>query len=426
MVPILSVFICVHLWLQTLMSSKLRIIVGGMVGQFPLGGVAWDYFHYVLGLAELGHEVYYHEDTWVWPYDPVKGYPSDDASYTVKFIDDFFKNHAPHLRENWHYCLLHDKHYGMTGEKFDEIARSADLFINVSGACFFPDNLNPKCIKVWMDTDPGYNQIRLAERPAWAENIDRWIAQVRAHDVHLTYAENIFAPPPDCLLPRLDLKWVPTRCVVTLPNWADVKARPIAATAPYTTVMSWDYFPGKLELNGIEYHGKPPEYERFRTLPARAKAAGLDINLSLAVGGHKTPTDQIRADGWGLIDARTATLTPESYKDFIACSGGEWSVAKNVFVHLRTGWFSCRTACYLAAGRPAVVQETGWSRYVPSGHGVIAFSTIEEALNGLQKVTENPLHHREAAYAIARDHLSPRAVLVPMLENIFSAARHSS
>jgi hypothetical protein len=382
-----------------------------MVGQFPLGGVAWDYFHYVLGLHQLGHEVYYHEDTWVWPYDPKLGYPTDDPGYTVGFIREFFERYAPELSGRWHYCLLHDKHFGMSKEAFDEVARTADLFINVSGACFFPDELSPRCRKVWMDTDPGYNQIRLAVKPAWAENIDRWIAQVRAHDRHLTYAENIWAE--DCLLPRLDIQWIPTRPIATLPEWRAVKETPPPADAAYTTVMSWDYFAGKLEYNGVEYHGKPPEYERFRGLPSRSP-----VKLSLAVGGHKTPTEQIKADGWGLIDARAATLTPGSYQEFIARSAGEWSIAKNVFVHMRTGWFSCRTACYLAAGRPAVVQDTLWSKYVPSGAGVHAFSTMEEAVAGLEKVKANPERERAAAYEVAKAYVSPEAVLPGMLEDI--------
>jgi hypothetical protein len=402
------------------MAQKLRIIVGGMVGQFPLGGVAWDYFHYVLGLAELGHEVVYHEDTWVWPHDPAKGYPTDDPSYTVRFIGDFFEKYRA-SGENagsvrWHYVLLHEKHFGMTAEEFDAFAATADVFVNVSGACFIPDKLNGRAKRAWMDTDPGYNQIRMATRPAWAENIDRWLEQVRAHDVHLTYAENIWAD--DCLLPRLDFKWITTRCVATLGHWAAIKDAAITEDAPFTTVMSWDYFPGKLELDGVEYHGKPPEYERFRALPGRSP-----VKLSLAVGGHKTPVEQIKADGWGLIDARAATLTPESYQQFIGASAGEWSIAKNVFVHTRSGWFSCRTACYLAAGRPAVVQETGWSKYVPSGRGVIAFSTMDEAVAGLEEVKGNYAAHRAAAYDIARAYLSPERVLTKMLADILSSDR---
>ena len=172
--------------------EKLRIIVGGLVGQYPLGGVAWDYFHYLLALQEQGHDVYYHEDTWVWPHHPVNGYPVDSPDYTVNFLRDFFDRHAPGLADKWCYVLLHDEHFGMTKEAFAEVARTADVYLNVSGACFLPDDLNPRAKRVFLDTDPGYNQIVLATKPKWSENVDRWEKQVREeHDVHLTYAEKL-------------------------------------------------------------------------------------------------------------------------------------------------------------------------------------------------------------------------------------------
>ncbi len=105
-------------------NQKLRIIVGGLVGQFPLGGVAWDYFHYVLGLDQLGHDVYYHEDTWVWPFHPKLQYATDDPTYTVEFFQNFFRAHAPHLEKKWHYVLCHEKHFGMSQEEFREVAQT--------------------------------------------------------------------------------------------------------------------------------------------------------------------------------------------------------------------------------------------------------------------------------------------------------------
>jgi hypothetical protein len=393
------------------MAEKLRIIVGGMVGQFPLGGVAWDYFHYVMALAELGHDVYYHEDTWVWPYDPLKGYPTDDPQYTVDFIRNFFDTYAPHLSDRWHYLLLHDKSFGMTREKFDEVARSADIFLNVSGACFIPDNLNPRCLKVFMDTDPGYNQIVMSEKPAWSEHVDRWCRDVRAHDRHLTYAENIYAD--DCVIPRVGIDWIPTRCVVTLMPWAKFKDQPPPKDAAFTTVMSWSYFKGKLEYKGVEYDAKASEYQKFHDLPRR-----VNVPLTLAVGGWHQPAEQIREDGWNLVNARELTTTAENYLKFIGESAGEWSIAKNVYVATNSGWFSCRTACYLAAGRPAVVQDTKWSRYVPSGAGLIAFDTMEQAVAGLEEVALDPARHRLAAYEIAREHLAPDRVLPQMIEAI--------
>jgi hypothetical protein len=391
-------------------SQKLRIIVGGMVGQFPLGGVAWDYFHYVLGLVALGHDVYYHEDTWIWPFNPVLQYPTDTADYSVDFIRDFFAKYAPHLQDKWHYVLVHDKHFGMSAEKFAEVARTADVFLNVSGACFIPEELGSNCLKVFMDTDPGYNQIMLSEKFAWSPNVERWCRAVASHDRHLTYAENIYGP--DCLIPRMDFDWRPTRCVVTLPEWESV--RNIPAGADLTTIMTWDWFRGKLEQNGREYFPKAAEFEKFWDLPAKVKT-----RLSLAINGIKAPLPKIQSHGWAVQDAQEATLTPEKYQRFIANSAGEWSVAKHVYVATCSGWFSCRTACYLASGRPAVVEETCWSRFVPGGKGVIPFSTMEEAVAGVESLAADPMGHRAAAYEIAREYLAPDRVLPAMIDAIY-------
>ncbi len=398
-------------------GEKLRIIVGGMVGQFPLGGVAWDYFHYCLGLAELGHEVYYHEDTWVWPYDPMLGYPTDKPDYTVAFIRDFFDRYAPHLSDKWHYLLLHDKSFGMERAAFDAVAATADVFLNVSGACFFPDNLNPRCLKVFMDTDPGYNQIVMATRPEWSEFVDRWIKQVREHDRHISYAENMYGS--DCVIPRLDLDWRVTRPIAALGSWESIRNSPPPTDAAITTVMSWNYFRGRLMLEGREYGAKAPEYERFHDLPKHLPG----VPMTLAVGGPQQPVEQIKTDGWNLIEARELTRTAENYMRFIADSRAEWSIAKNVYVDTHSGWFSCRTACYLAAGRPAVVQDTGWSKFVPSGKGVIAFDTMEQAVAGVREVVDHWADHAAAAYEVAREYLAPDRVLPPMLEAIFAPRR---
>jgi len=395
-------------------KEKLRIIVGGLVGQFPLGGVAWDYFHYVLGLAELGHDVYYHEDTWVWPFNPKLNHPTDDPSYTVKFLDEFFSTHAPQLKSKWHYVLFHEKHFGMTREAFAEVARTADIFLNVSGACFIPEELGSDCIKVFLDTDPGYNQIMLSERLAWSHNIERWCQSVSDHDRHLTYAENLFND--DCLVPRLNFNWQTTRCVVTLPQWQAVRDAPVSPSAAMTTIMTWDWFRGALTYKGVEYFAKAPEFEKFIDVAQRSKAPML-----VALNGIKAPVVKVQGFGWKIVDAHAVTLTAGDYQRFIADSAGEWSVAKNVYVAMRTGWFSCRTACYLAGGRPAVVEDTAWTKFIPAGKGLIAFNTIEEALAGIDAVASNPGAHRAAAYEIAREYLAPDRVLPKMIDSIYSA-----
>ena len=130
-----------------------------MVGQYPLGGVAWDYFHYVLALAAMGHEVYYYEDTGAWPLDPVKGHPSDDGQYPIQFMGDFFRKHAPELQDRWHYVLIEKTHHGMSKAAFDEVAASADIFLNVSAACRIPQkllrHLQSHWHHVWPQGTPG-------------------------------------------------------------------------------------------------------------------------------------------------------------------------------------------------------------------------------------------------------------------------------
>ncbi len=391
------------------MPEKLNIIVGGMVGQFPLGGVAWDYFHYVLGLAELGHDVVYHEDTGEWPGDPVSGGGQlIGAPYTRQFIQDFFDAYAPHLADRWHFVLSRGESYGMTRAAFDAFAASADVFLNVSGACQIPDVLGRRCVKVFLDTDPGCNQIPLVGHP------DSDFGQlIAAHDRHLTYAENIRAA--DCRVPTLGHDWITTRCIATAAPWDRYIDQPPGADARFTTIMGWDYFHPPLILDGVEYRTKVPEFERFYDVVRRS-----DQTFKIAVGGAKAPLEQLRKDGWDVVEGRPATLTPAIYADFIGRSRGEWSVAKNVYVDTASGWFSCRTACYLAAGRPAVVQETGWSRFVPSGAGVFAFSTTDEAVAALDQIAADPEKHRRAAVEVWRQYLSPKAVLPKMLEEIFN------
>jgi hypothetical protein len=393
-------------------NQKLRIIVGGLVGQYPLGGVAWDYFHYVLALHDLGHDVYYYEDTWVWPFDPVLKYLSDKPDHTVKFIKSFFDTYAPELSGKWQYLLLHEKAFGMSREAFEEIAKTADVFLNVSGACFFPDKLNSACIKVFLDTDPGYNQFVLSEKYGWSENVERWCQAVADHDRHFTYAENIYGA--DCVIPRMNFDWQPTRCVVKLNSWEKVRSAAIPTGAAFTTVMTLGYFPGEVRYRGKSYGAKLPEFEKFIEMPAKTS-----VPIALAMSAEKVPLDPIRQHGWRLLDSVGITLSTEGYMQFIAESAGEWSVAKNIYVDTHSGWFSCRSACYLAAGRPAVVQETGWTRFIPSGKGVIAFRTMEESVAGLEELAAHPDEHRAAAYEIAREYLAGDRVLPAMIDAIF-------
>lgn len=388
-------------------GSALRIIVTGMVGQYPVGGVAWDYLQYVMGLSRLGHDVYYHEDTWCWPYDPLANARTDSADYPAGFLAGFFATHAPELSDRWHYRHLHGESFGMSLSAFADIAGSADVYLNVSGAGILPDGLPESCVKVFIDTDPGYNQILLAERPPWAENIERWCENVAAHDRHFTYAENI--DDEDCRVPTVGIQWSTTRMPVILDHWA---ALPVAADDdPWTTVLTWNTFNGPLVHEGVSYYGKGPEVEKLIDLPSRTGE-----RLLAAVGGTEAPLERLGAFGWEVIDGPASTRTAEAYRDLIAASRGEVSAAKHVYVVMRTGWFSCRSACYLAAARPVVVQDTGFSSHLPVGAGLLAFSSPEEAAAQLAEVSGDYPRHASAARDLAVEYFDSDRVLARLLE----------
>lgn len=392
-------------------GSTLRVIVTGLVGQYPVGGVAWDYLQYAIGLSRLGHDVYYHEDTWCWPYDPVARARTACADYPVRFLTDFFAAHAPELSDRWHYRHLHQESFGMSQAAFMGIARSADLYLNVSGAGILPDELHGDCVKVFIDTDPGYNQILLTERPRWADNIDRWCESVAAHDRHLTYAENMGAA--DCTVPEAGINWSTTRMPVVLDQWADVPGA--ADGRSWTTVMTWNNFNGPLAHDGVSYHGKGHEVEKLIDLPGRTTE-----RLLAAVGGTEAPLERLRSAGWEVIDGPAGTRSADAYRKLIATSRGEVSAAKHVYVAMRTGWFSCRSACYLAAARPVVVQETGFSSHLPGGAGLLPFSSPEEASDRIDEASANYAAHSRAARELAAEYFASDRVLSRLLEETFA------
>jgi hypothetical protein len=392
-------------------DNRMRIIVTGLVGLYPVGGVAWDYLQYLIGFARLGHDVTYHEDTWSWPYHPVEKTHTEAGDYSANYIRRFVEDYAPDLKDRWHYLHLHETSFGMSRESFEEVARTADVFLNVSGACMIPEMLSPRCVKVFLDTDPGYNQIMLSERLSWSENVDRWCQSVRDHDQHFTYAENIHGS--DCIVPKLDYHWKTTRMPVVVELWDRSLQEPPRRSSPWTTIMTWNAFKGKLVYQGVEYASKGAEFERLVGLPK-----AVDSPLRVAVGGINAPLERLAENGWEVVDGPQETLTPARYQQFIRMSRGEISPAKHVYVAMKTGWFSCRSACYVASGRPVVVQDTGFSGVYACGEGVIPFRTTEEAVAGIQAVEGDYEKHAAAAYAFSREYFDAGKVLSRMLEDL--------
>ncbi|WP_447969653.1 glycosyltransferase [Nitrospira sp. M1] len=399
------------------MNQKLRIIVTGLIGLYPIGGVAWDYLQYVIGLARLGHDVYYYEDSSCWPYHPLKKTNVPEGIYSTKFIHQLFQHYAPDLQEQWQYVHLREQHFGMGQHTFAEIANSADLFLNISGACKIPDNLSPQCMKVFLDTDPGYNQIVMSERPAWSQNVQQWCETVTAHDTYFTLAENIHAH--DCRIPKMGLTWKTTRVPIVLDVWGHLLKRHLPSTS-WTTVMTWNPFKGRLMYENVEYHGKGPEFEKVLKLPNRTS-----LPFTVAVGGGNAPLQQLSDHGWHVVEGESVSRTPEQYQNFIAESLGEFTPAKHVYVAMRSGWFSSRSACYLAAGKPVVTQDTAFSSILPIGTGLLAYANLEEAETAIREVTANYSQHAKAARVIAEEHFDSDIVLTQLIEHALNTSSES-
>jgi hypothetical protein len=382
----------------------MRAVVTGMIGTYPVGGVAWDYGQYALGLEQLGFEVYYLEDTGSETYNPDAGEYGDDCAYTVAFLERSLRSLSPGLERRSHFRDMHGQAVGLSCGQVADLVAGADVLLNVSGGCLLREEYMPCRRKVLIDTDPGWNHF--VNYPRW-DREPGWLGThgYRGHDFFFTYADRIGRP--DCPLPTLGLDWRATRPPVVVDAW-----HPEGPGATWTTVMTWDNFRRPIEHAGATYGSKELEFTHVEELPRHTPA-----RLELAVGGD-APRDRWRSLGWQVLDSHGVSRTPGLYRSYIQQSRGEFSVAKNVYVATRCGWFSCRTVCYLAAGRPAVVQDTGFSESVPTGEGLIAFSTLEEAAVGIARIESDYEHHQREARALAETHFDARIVLTDMLEQV--------
>jgi hypothetical protein len=379
----------------------MRIIVTGLVGQYAFGGVAWDYLQYVEGFRSLGHDVWYLEDTETWPYDPVNNTVTDDCSYNVTYLCGVMGRLG--LGDRWIYRNCPDASYhGMTESAAKLICADADLFVNVSGCGWLRPEYAAIPKKIFIDSDPMFTQVGLLH--ASQEVRDR----VAAHDLHFSFAENISTP--ECRIPDAGIRWHPTRQPIVLDWWTphhDV-GRDV-----WTTVMNWVSYK-ECRHDGEQWGQKDAEFMRYIELPRRTTES---FQVAMGMGpGKKRPTALLQSEGWQIIEPAEHLPDPWTYRNYLSTSKGEWSVAKEGYVKSRSGWFSCRSACYLALGRPCVLQDTGWSKFIPSGGGLFAFSTMEEAVAGIESVAANYEPHSRAARRLAEENFDARKVLGSMLE----------
>jgi hypothetical protein len=378
-------------------------VVAGMIATYPVGGVAWDYGQYLLGLERLGYETWYLEDTGWEAYDPTRGCYGDDYSYGLAFLPAALAAIAPELAGRWTVRDMAGRVHG-TADDPGELVAAADLFLNVSGSALLRDAYLACPRKVLIDTDPGWNHF--VNYPKW-DSAPGWQGSAgwRAHDHFLTYAERI--GQPGCALPDLGISWRPTRPPVVLGSW-----RPEPPASTWTTVMTWDNFRQPIEHGGVVYGTKEREFHRILELPAR-----VGVPIEVAVGGDP-PVAEWREAGWHVESSEAVSRTADSYRSYVQRSRGEVSVAKNLYVATGSGWFSCRSACYLAAGRPVVLQDTGFGQVLPTGDGLHAFADLDGAADAIRSVEAAYEHHCAAAREVAEAELASDVVLADLLESI--------
>jgi hypothetical protein len=377
-----------------------RIIVAGALAQSPLGaaGCTWAFLQYVLGFRELGCETYYVEEI-------DSQHCIDDDWQAAPFASSanarYFTAVATRFRLDGAMALLQRDgggHVGLSRHEVELLARDADLLLNLSGRFHDHTILAAVRRRMYLDLDPGFTQI-------WQEryHIDMNLA---GHDVHVTVGLNVGAP--DYPLPTCGINWRTTLPPVVLSEW-DRNTPPGAA---YTTVADWrGYSP--VEWDGVWYGQKSTEFERVIDLPQHVETP---LELCLAIHSDEPDRARLLAHGWHLSEPRQRIPTPDAYRDYILGSRGELTVAKQGYVAGRTGWVSDRSVCYLAAGRPVIVQDTGLLDHLPTGQGLLLFADQAEAAAALASVEADYPRHAEAARILAREHFNALRVLPRLLE----------
>jgi hypothetical protein len=385
------------------MRKRLRLVVLGILGRDPVAGVAWQALHFVEGLRRLGHDVVYVEDTGDWAFDA-----EDGCRHTV--------GHVAHamdwcgLSDRWAYraAALGDRVFGMSEAQLAAALERADAIVNVTASTRLREEHLLAPVRIYVETDPGLPQIAIAQGK---HSVREFLA---AHTHHFTYGENLGAP--DCAVPQVPFNLRPTRQPVVLDWWwagSDLETGESRDAHPrFTTVATWRESAKDVRWGGRTYTwSKHEPFLRFLQLP-RSVATRLELALAC---GDATVIQRLRSYGWDVVDAQTVSADLLIYRDYIRGSRGEFTVAKDQYTQLSTGWFSDRSACYLAAGRPVVTQETGFSKFLPTGRGLFAFETLEDVATALAAIESDYSLHRRAAREIATEYFAAERVLGDLL-----------
>jgi hypothetical protein len=375
-----------------------RILVLGIVGQYPMAGVAWQAVHYLVGLRDLGWDVFYVEDSGATPYDPRSGGKTDDCSYAVSYVAEVMRRFG--LEDRWVYLdMMRNQTHGVP--RLADLYRDATAIVNLCGATAPRAEHRQGAKLLYIETDPVYEQIRIATGTASS------LEFLESHDVLFTYGENLGSP--DCAVPILKFRWQTTRPPVVTHLW---EPRLDAKAVHFTSIASWENKGKDVTYGGVTYQwSKHVNFLRFLDLPKRTPQK-FRLAMDPADAGVEA---RLRNLGWDLVDPAPISRDVGTYQEFIYGSRGEFTVAKDIYVRPLSGWFSDRSVCYLAAGKPVVTQSTGFEKFVPAGEGLLAYSTMAEAVDALALVNADYAKHAAAARQIAVEHFGAGPVLRRLL-----------
>ena len=380
-----------------------RIVLGSYMVRYPLGGMMSWVLQYVVGFQRLGHDIYFVEKA-SYPnscYDPSRDVMTDDCSYGVAALNALLARFG--LEDRWCFVDAAGTYHGMPRQSIEAVLRGADLFIDMGTHGSWLPEAQGAGLRVLIDGEPGFTQMKMANRAAAGEGDPEY-------DHHYTTGRNIGTDRSSA--PTAGRTWRhifhPVVPELFEPNGGGAGG----ADAPYTTVMNWQSYE-PLQYEGRAYGHKDVEFGKFRELPMEAP-----VPLEVAVSGKGVPQAELEQVGWRIRDAHEVTVSFASFAGYVRASRGEFSVCKNGYVATNCGWFSDRSAAYLAAGRPVVMQETGFSDHLPCGEGLFAVRTRHEAATALAEIAGDYERHSRRAAEIAHDFLDARRVLRRFLDEL--------
>jgi GT2 family glycosyltransferase len=380
---------------------KPTIVLLGMASKKPVAGVVWQTVHYLVGFERLGYDVYYVEAHASTPTTLMRSPDDDSSALAAAFIERMMNRFG--LSGRWAFHALHadGRCYGMSLQALRRLYRSADLVVNLHGSTTpLPDHAASGRL-VYLETDPVSRQVELFE-----SNRDT-VEFLEPHVAFFTFAENYGRP--GCGLPVTDLfEFRPTRQPVVLDFWAREGPPP---QGDFRTIGSWHQDWGNIRFRD-DFYGwsRHVEFVKFLDLPLMT---GQGFEPAFAKGG-----EPLQQKGWKVRDALSFSYDIDAYRAFVHGSRGEFSVAKDQNVRLRSGWFSDRSATFLASGLPVVAQDTAFDCVLPTGEGLFAFLKPEEAADAIGRIDAEPERHGRGALDIAREYFSHEVVLGQLLSEL--------